>query len=67
LKAGNRSNWTASGGATAQMRAGLREFDRITLRRFFGAVRAWRSAMLREAADLRLPPPRWLWSLDVEP
>jgi hypothetical protein len=49
------------------MRAGLREFDRITLRHFFGAVRAWRSAMLREAADLRLPPPRWLWSLDVEP
>jgi hypothetical protein len=65
LKAGNRSNWTASGGTTAKTRAGLREFDRITLRRFFGAVRTWRSAMLREAAALRLQPPRWLRRLDV--
>jgi hypothetical protein len=67
LKAGNRSNWTASGGATAQTRTGLREFDRLTLRRFLGAVRAWPSAMLREAAALQLRAPQWLRRLSVEP
>jgi hypothetical protein len=67
LMAGNRSSWAESGRATAPMRAGLREFDRITLRRFFAAVRAWRSAMLREATALQLPPSVWLWRLSVEP
>jgi hypothetical protein len=49
------------------VRAELRQFDRITLQRFFAVVRAWRSAMLREATALQLPPPRWLQRLSVEP
>jgi hypothetical protein len=67
LKEGNRSNWTASGPATARMRVGLREFDQITLQRFFAAARTWRSAMLRKAAVLGVPPPLWLRRLSVEP
>jgi hypothetical protein len=67
LKAGNRSNWSASEDATAPMRAELREFNKITLRRLFAVARLWGSAMLREATALQLPPPQWLTLLSVEP
>ena len=67
VKAGNRSNWSASEHATARVRAELRQFNEITLRHFFAAVRLWRSAMLREATALRRRPPQWLPLLSVEP
>jgi hypothetical protein len=52
---------------SAPVRVQLRAFGRITLRDFFNTVRAWRSAMLREAAAIQLQPPGWLRSLSVEP
>lgn len=54
-------------GARASARTDLTRFDRSSLRSFTTAARDWRTAVLRNARELRVVPPRWLERLSLGP
>jgi hypothetical protein len=64
-RTGSAADKAAMERAGASARRSLGRFRDTTLRSFIEKARGWRSAALRYAATLGLPPPRWLKALPV--
>ena len=66
-RTGSATDKAAMERAAAAARRSLGRFRATTLHSFMETARAWRSAVLRYAATLRLPPPEVAEALPVEP